>query len=162
KRRFWVHLSLAMTGLLWLGHFSTLGATADKEAHQASAGEVLNFALIDHHGRLYELRRAGGKAVVLFFTANDCPVARQSASKIKWSKGRRNPSRPNATWRMRLMTSWKANPSACPKRWRAVASSNSREAARRPLLSPILARSRPSCSASACTVTASAISAPAP
>ena len=83
KWRFWLHLSLAMTGLLWLGHFSTLGATADKEAHQASAGEVLNFALIDHHGRLHELRRAGGKAVVLFFTANDCPVARQSASKIK-------------------------------------------------------------------------------
>jgi peroxiredoxin len=44
---------------------------------------VLNFALIDHHGRLHELRRMGGKAVVLFFTANDCPVARQSAAKLK-------------------------------------------------------------------------------
>src|SRR5438552_12236903 len=59
------------------------GQAAVKEAPSPHAGEVLNFALIDHHGRLYELRRLGGKAVVLFFTANDCPVARQSASKIK-------------------------------------------------------------------------------
>src|ERR1043166_9059315 len=49
----------------------------------SAAGEVPNFAMIDHHGRLHELRRVGGRAVVLFFTANDCPVARQSASKIK-------------------------------------------------------------------------------
>src|ERR1043166_5969675 len=49
----------------------------------SAAGEVPNFAMIDHHGRLHELRRMGGKAVVLFFTANDCPVARQSARKIK-------------------------------------------------------------------------------
>src|SRR5438552_859915 len=59
------------------------GQAAVKEAPSPHAGEVLNFALIDHHGRLYELRRMGGKTVVLYFTANDCPVARQSASKIK-------------------------------------------------------------------------------
>src|SRR5438046_2208692 len=49
----------------------------------SAAGEVPNFAMIDQHGCLHELRRMGGKAVVLFFTANDCPVARQSARKIK-------------------------------------------------------------------------------
>jgi peroxiredoxin len=45
--------------------------------------EVSNFALLDYTGRLHELRRAGGDAVVLFFTANGCPVARKSAGKLK-------------------------------------------------------------------------------
>lgn len=58
-------------------------ASPEAQPRMASSGEVLNFALIDHHGRLHELRRSGGKAVVLFFTANECPVARQSASKVK-------------------------------------------------------------------------------
>jgi cytochrome oxidase Cu insertion factor (SCO1/SenC/PrrC family) len=49
----------------------------------ALSGEVLNFAMLDHQGRLHELRRMNGKAVVLFFTANECPVARQSASKLR-------------------------------------------------------------------------------
>jgi len=62
---------------------SLVAAAPAVEERPASAGEVLNFALIDHHGRLQELRRLGGKAVVLFFTANDCPVARQSAARIK-------------------------------------------------------------------------------
>src|SRR5215510_246363 len=72
-----------------LGIFFLLVATAgicaaeDVQKHETPEGEVLNFALLDHHGRLYELRRMGSKAVVLFFTANDCPVARQSASKLK-------------------------------------------------------------------------------
>lgn len=44
--------------------------------------EVLNFALLDHQGRMHELRRSNARAVVLFFTANGCPVARQAASKI--------------------------------------------------------------------------------
>src|SRR5437016_10567 len=61
----------------------TFAAPPEGEAHPAQTGEVLNFALIDHQGRLHELRRLGGKAVVLFFTANECPVARQSASKIR-------------------------------------------------------------------------------
>jgi peroxiredoxin len=53
------------------------------EPPEVTAHETLNFALIDHHGRLHELRRMGGRAVVLFFTANECPIARQSASKLK-------------------------------------------------------------------------------
>jgi len=44
--------------------------------------EVLDFMLLDQRGRAHELKRIGGTAVVLFFTANDCPVARLSASKL--------------------------------------------------------------------------------
>src|SRR5436190_355568 len=52
------------------------------DAASVSPTEVLNFALLDANGKLHELRRAEGKAVVLFFTANGCPVARQSAPKL--------------------------------------------------------------------------------
>jgi peroxiredoxin len=53
---------------------------ADSET--SSPKEVLNFALYDLRGQLHELRRSQARAVVLFFTANGCPVARQSASKL--------------------------------------------------------------------------------
>lgn len=49
---------------------------------RAASPEVLNFALIDQRGKLHELRRAQGSVVVLFFTMNGCPVARQSAAKL--------------------------------------------------------------------------------
>jgi mono/diheme cytochrome c family protein len=49
---------------------------------RAAAAEVSNFALYDHRGNFYELRRTNSRAVVLFFTANGCPVARQSAAKL--------------------------------------------------------------------------------
>ena len=45
--------------------------------------EVMNFALLDHRGDLHELRRSGGQAVVLFFTGNECPIARQNALKLR-------------------------------------------------------------------------------
>jgi peroxiredoxin len=45
--------------------------------------EVPNFNLQDLNGRNHELRRAEGKAVVLFFTGNGCPIARQSVNKLK-------------------------------------------------------------------------------
>ena len=48
---------------------------------RAATGDVSNFALLDRRGQLHELRRMNGSAVVLFFTANGCLVARQSASK---------------------------------------------------------------------------------
>jgi len=48
----------------------------------AAPAEISNFALIDQRGRLFELRRSNAQAVVLFFTMNGCPVARQSASKL--------------------------------------------------------------------------------
>lgn len=45
--------------------------------------QVLNFRLLDHRGQAHELRRIDGKAVVLFFTANGCPVVRQNIHKLK-------------------------------------------------------------------------------
>src|SRR5438128_2447954 len=47
------------------------------------ASEVPNFALLDATGRNHELHRAGGRAVVLFFTGIGCPVARKSAGKLR-------------------------------------------------------------------------------
>ena len=49
---------------------------------RAAPAEVSNFALFDQRGRMHELRRSNANAVVLFFTMNGCPVARQSASKL--------------------------------------------------------------------------------
>jgi len=45
--------------------------------------QVMNFALPDAKGRLYELRRTDAKAVVLYFTMNGCPIARQSYAKLR-------------------------------------------------------------------------------
>lgn len=76
-------LCVVAAGLLGLSNGLLLLAAPRDASGAASADEVINFALIDHQGRLHELRRQEGRAVVLFFTANDCPVARQSASKLK-------------------------------------------------------------------------------
>src|SRR5262245_45129447 len=56
--------------------------SAAADAASAPAKEVSNFALLDVAGKLHELRRTDAKAVVLFFTSNGCPVARQSAPKL--------------------------------------------------------------------------------
>ena len=45
--------------------------------------EVINFALLDHRGQSHELRRADARVVVLFFTGNGCPIARQSIWKLR-------------------------------------------------------------------------------
>jgi peroxiredoxin len=50
---------------------------------RAEGREVPNFLLLDHRGKAYELHRAEGKAVVLFFTGNGCPIARQSIPKLR-------------------------------------------------------------------------------
>lgn len=57
--------------------------TAGNHALAAVGGEVLNFALLDHRGQMHELKRLDARAVVLFFTAVECPVARQSAAKLR-------------------------------------------------------------------------------
>jgi hypothetical protein len=44
---------------------------------------VVNFSLLDYSGRNYELRRTPARLVVLFFTGSDCPIARQSGSKLQ-------------------------------------------------------------------------------
>ncbi len=56
--------------------------TAGNSAEIARPAEIANFALLDYQGKFHELRRAQTKAVVLFFTANGCPIARQSISKL--------------------------------------------------------------------------------
>ncbi|MBL9170987.1 MAG: redoxin domain-containing protein [Verrucomicrobiales bacterium] len=79
--------TLTLLTLLVVGSMYARGETAPTAPASGVAAvapsEVMNFALIDHQGRLHELRRAGGKAVVLFFTANGCPVVRQNVRKFK-------------------------------------------------------------------------------
>lgn len=48
-----------------------------------AANEVPNFRLLDAYGGYHELQRLNGKAVVLFVAGNECPIVRQSASKIR-------------------------------------------------------------------------------
>src|SRR5581483_9045772 len=73
----------------WLGAaavavaFATMDSCALADAPTEEPGEVINFSLLDFTGRYYELRRADTRAVVLFFTENGCPVARQSIEKLK-------------------------------------------------------------------------------
>jgi peroxiredoxin len=62
--------------------FATGLSLFSSSAVLAASAEIANFALIDQRGKLHELRRMQGSAVVLFFTMNGCPVARQSASKL--------------------------------------------------------------------------------
>jgi peroxiredoxin len=45
--------------------------------------EVPDFAMLDFRGHFHQLRRTDARAVVLFFTANGCPVARQSISRLR-------------------------------------------------------------------------------
>src|SRR5688500_2338904 len=68
--------------LVWMLPAGQVGA-ADVSAAGVGRGEVLNFSLLDYAGKHYELRRADGRAVVLFFTGPGCPVARQIAPKLQ-------------------------------------------------------------------------------
>ena len=43
---------------------------------------VPNFSLLDYRGRHFELNRANARVVVLYFTGNGCPVARQQLPKL--------------------------------------------------------------------------------
>jgi hypothetical protein len=52
-------------------------------AADSAPGDVKNFSLLDYRGKHYELRRTQSSVVVLFFTGADCPIARQSAPKLK-------------------------------------------------------------------------------
>ena len=56
---------------------------------QNSALETLpNFSLLDYRGKYYELKQADAKVVVLFFTGNGCPIARQSITKIRAARSK--------------------------------------------------------------------------
>jgi len=69
-------------GVVVLMCLAVARTVAAADAASAPAKEVSNFALLDVAGKLHELRRTDAKAVVLFFTSNGCPVARQSAPKL--------------------------------------------------------------------------------
>src|SRR6266496_4157775 len=78
-----IFIRLQITSHL-LASLALIGAEAVEQiAPRAAAQEVINFALIDHRGRFHELRRTDARAVVLFFTGNGCPIARQSFWKLK-------------------------------------------------------------------------------
>ena len=49
---------------------------------------MMNFSLLDYRGKYYELKQTEGRAVVLFFTGNGCPIARQSISKLRSLRGK--------------------------------------------------------------------------
>lgn len=62
-----------------------LSAEPAKPAVKADSkkSEVINFSLLDYRGKYYELHRAEARVVVLFFTGNGCPIARQSIAKVR-------------------------------------------------------------------------------
>ena len=77
---------------IWRGRKLTvvaavIGLSWSLQVAFASGHEVPNFNLLDLNGRNRELHRAEGKAVVLFFTGNGCPIARQSIRKLSDLQG---------------------------------------------------------------------------
>src|ERR1700761_7113816 len=82
--------SLAHTGLRLMkpirfiaavaSFFLAFGAFAQAPAPKE---ELINFSLLDYKGRYHELRRLNSRVLVLFFTENGCPVARQSIEKLR-------------------------------------------------------------------------------
>jgi hypothetical protein len=73
----------------WLGVIVALSAWASAQA----AKETADFALLDFKGRYHHLRQADAKAVVLFFTANGCPIARQCIPRLKKLEKRFEPEK---------------------------------------------------------------------
>jgi peroxiredoxin len=67
--------------LHWLG--CTLISALGFSFASYAAKEVPDFALLDFRGRYHHLRQTDAKAVVLFFTANGCPIARQSIPRLR-------------------------------------------------------------------------------
>src|SRR5712691_3853486 len=72
RMKFWVLLIAAV-----------LSAPLSRAAKHPAAEEISDFALLDQSGREHRLRRTDAKVVVLFFTANGCPVAEQSFDRLK-------------------------------------------------------------------------------
>jgi hypothetical protein len=66
-----------------LVHWGAAAAAGPAGGGPAAGDTVVNFSLLDYHGKHYELRRADARVVVLFFTGSDCPIARQSGSKLQ-------------------------------------------------------------------------------
>lgn len=91
-RRDALNATAAAIGLSALALLSVLPTGAGAAANEPAplppsaptvTGEAINFALLDQHGRLHELRRTSARVVVLFFTGNGCPIARQNLGKLR-------------------------------------------------------------------------------
>jgi peroxiredoxin len=74
--------STARHSMAWLFSLA-LALLAIPRSRPAEPKEIPNFALLDAKGDYHELRRQDGKAVVLFFTGNGCPIARQCIPKLR-------------------------------------------------------------------------------
>lgn len=68
---------LFIGAMVWMGAVRPLAETAGGPI------EAINFGMLDEQGTYHELKRTTAKAVVLFFTANGCPIARQNIPKVK-------------------------------------------------------------------------------
>src|SRR5687767_11748583 len=73
---------VAFMKVLGVAFLLAVGAAA------ANPADVPNFSLLDYRGKHHELRRAEGRVVVLFFTGNGCPEARQSIQKIRSARSK--------------------------------------------------------------------------
>lgn len=73
-----MHPQLKTLAAFLLG-LSVLGSYASA----AKPKEVPDFAMLDFRGKFHHLRRTDAKVVVLFFTANECPIARQSIKRLR-------------------------------------------------------------------------------
>jgi peroxiredoxin len=69
-------------GVIALALFGALGLAASRAGASAWPDEVPNFSMLDVNGRYYEFHRTDSRALVLFFTENGCPIARQSLHKL--------------------------------------------------------------------------------
>jgi peroxiredoxin len=67
----------------WLCLIALSFSFSVEASSRSVAEEVSDFALLDSRGKEYRLRRTSARAVVLFFTANGCPVAEKSFEKLK-------------------------------------------------------------------------------
>src|SRR5688572_15438444 len=67
----------------WLSLIALFFSLSVEASSRPVAQEVSDFALLDSRGKQYRLRRTSARAVVLFFTANGCPVAEKSFEKLK-------------------------------------------------------------------------------
>jgi hypothetical protein len=78
----WLFAAPAL-GVLLLGPIcASAGESTNLEAG-AKPQQIVNFSLLDYRGKHHELRQTDARVVVLFFTGNGCPIARQSISKIR-------------------------------------------------------------------------------
>jgi hypothetical protein len=83
---FWRKLAALGSSLVFLFSLAARQAFAQEpepDPKPSSPETVINFAMLDQHGRHHELYRTEARVVVLFWTGNGCPIVRQSLSKLR-------------------------------------------------------------------------------